>query len=176
MNLLRSSAFAAILVAVTFSARCVRSSANEIDPSAQIASRQIADWIGELDAARFSDRQRASKALRRLGAKAIPALTDAALGKSREASTRATMILQAMMEAGANTESDSAAREQAELSLERIANSGKPAAAIAKRALQPAPGKAAIRTFDVSPGEPIGNAKDLSATEKSLTAPQSRVD
>jgi hypothetical protein len=180
MSLLRYSASAAILYA-SCCALAVRSQANELHPSEPVATRQIADWIRDLDAVRFADRQRASTSLRRLGAKAIPALTEAALGKSREASTRATLILRALMETPESVRSDSAsgdltASDKAELSLERIANSGKPAAAIARRALQPPPGKAAIRTFEVSSGEPIENPKDSSVAESSLTGPQTSGD
>ncbi len=102
------------------------------DPAAQDAD--IAGLIKDLDANRFSTRQDACRKLKELGKNAIPALTQAALGTSREASGRAIELLK---EHFAAEEGD--LKEAARAALQKLADSDKqPIARLAKDALTPA--------------------------------------
>ncbi len=104
-------------------------------PTAVAASVDIATLIKELDANRFSKRQDASRALKKLGQPAIAALTKAALGTSREASSRAFEILKEHFAGG-----DGALKDAAKAALRKIADSDKtPLARNAKEILAPKP-------------------------------------
>ena len=95
----------------------------------------IARWIKQLDSGQFSDRTKASQDLEAAGKRAIPALGEAALGDSREASLRAIDILRKLFQ-----ESDAATKEAARQALKKVADSDRPSAARrAKEVLEPKP-------------------------------------
>ncbi len=104
---------------------------------------RFAQWIQQLDSDRFADRSEASRRLDEAGTEAIPALVEAALGTSREATLRALEILRKHSQEG-----DEASKKAARDALQKIAASDH--AAAARRA------KDAL-----NPGKPLENAAPL---------------
>ncbi len=99
------------------------------------SEEQIAQWIADLDAAEFSQRQDATIALRRQGPAVFPQLVEAAQGTSRERSARAVQIIEFHYRNGSDQ-----AKQQAKQALETIAQKASPR--IARRAasiLRPTP-------------------------------------
>ncbi|MBM4090381.1 MAG: hypothetical protein FJ276_13310 [Planctomycetes bacterium] len=88
------------------------------------AEQDIPTLIQELDADRFSKRQVAGQKLKQLGKTAIPAITEAALGASREAAARAFEILKEHFDGG-----DAETKDAAKQALQKLAASDKPAIA-----------------------------------------------
>ncbi len=112
----------------------------ETPPAAdgQAAAADLDGLIRQLDSNRFAERQAASNELARLGAQAIPALEKAALGDSREATTRSIEILKRHF-----TEGTAKAKAAAKRALEKIAASEHAIAArAAQQALNPPPEEA----------------------------------
>ena len=72
---------------------CLAQSEPASPQAASDGKNQVADWIRQLDADAFADRQAASEKLQAAGRQAIDSLRQAALGESREASVRALEIL-----------------------------------------------------------------------------------
>ena len=98
---------------------------------------ELARLIRQLDSDRFADRQRASDELARRGARAIPALEKAALGESREATTRSIDLLKRHFREGSPD-----AKAAAKAALEKIqAGDNNVASRAAKEALEPEPAK-----------------------------------
>lgn len=125
----------------------------EQKPNAEAAdSGRFAPWIQQLDSDRFADRNEASRRLEEAGRAAFPALAEAALGASREATLRALEILRKHSQEG-NEASKKAAWE----ALERIAASDHAAARWAKEALTPPkPAERAPPLVPIVQGWPIG--------------------
>jgi hypothetical protein len=98
-------------------------------PAAEATADEIAQWIKQLDADKFTDRQAASEKLHAAGKAAIPALTKAAGGDSLEMTVRSIDLLQRFM--GSD---DKAVKDAAKEALEKIAES--PKAGTARRAKQ----------------------------------------
>lgn len=90
--------------------------------------------IKQLDADEFSSRRDASAKLQQLGKAAIPALQQAALGDSREVTTRSLEILEKHFSGG-----DEEAKAAAKAALQQIADSKHMAARRAKDILNPPP-------------------------------------
>jgi len=98
-----------------------------------VAPGRFAQWTGQLDSNRFAERNEASRQLEQAGKEAFPALTEAALGDSREATLRAIEILRRH-----SLEGDESSKAGAKQALQKIAASGHAAAARrAKDALTP---------------------------------------
>jgi hypothetical protein len=111
------------------------------------ADGDIAKWIEQLDADQFSLRSEASRKLESAGKAAFPALTEAALGDSREATLRALDILRNHFGQG-----DEATKAAAKESLQKIADSNHAAASRrAKEILNP-PAQPAIPGGPLIPG------------------------
>lgn len=109
---------------------------------------EIPRLIRQLDADEFAERQAATQKLQELGKAALPALEEATVGDSREASTRAFEILKTHLDKGVGD-----VKEAAKEALGRIAKGNNPAAA--KRAdemLKPAP------TPKTDPAAPVAPA------------------
>jgi hypothetical protein len=119
-------------------------------PTAEPAD--IDELIRQLDANRFSQRQTATHELARLGVKAIAALEKAAVGESREVTTRSIDILKRHFKDG-TADAKAAAKE----SLERIKKGEHPVASrLADQALNPEPEAAppmAVPRIGVVPGQ-----------------------
>jgi hypothetical protein len=117
------------------------------------AAGRFAEWIQQLDSDRFADRNEASRRLDEAGKDAVPALVEAALGTSREATLRAIEILRKHSQEGDET-SKKAARE----ALQKIAASDHAAAARrAKDVLDPPkPVETAPPPVPIVQGWPIG--------------------
>ncbi len=99
------------------------------------SEEQIAEWIADLDAAEFSQRQDATIALRRQGPAVFPQLVEAARGTSRERSARAVQIIEFHYRNGSDQ-----AKQQAKRALETIAEKASPRIARrAKSILHPTP-------------------------------------
>ncbi len=99
------------------------------------SEEQIAQWIADLDAAEFSQRQDATIALRRQGPAVFPQLVEAARGASRERSARAVQIIEFHYRNGSDQ-----AKQQAKRALETIAEKASPRIARrAKSILHPTP-------------------------------------
>jgi hypothetical protein len=102
-------------------------------PAAEAAAGDIAQWIKQLDADQFADRQSAGEKLFAAGKPAIPALTEAAAGDSLEVTVRSIDLLQRFMES-----EEESVRNAAKEGLEKIAKSDKAnAAQRAKKVLDP---------------------------------------
>ncbi|NLF72246.1 MAG: hypothetical protein GX575_24695 [Candidatus Anammoximicrobium sp.] len=117
-------------------------------PNAPAASaEQIAGWIRQLDSPRFAERTEATRRLEEAGKDAFPALIEAAVGDSREATLRAIEILRKHSQEG--DESLPAAKE----ALQKIAASEHPSAARrAKEALAPpAPSPPKVPAIQLGP-------------------------
>lgn len=101
---------------------------------AQARQDDVAEWIRQLDADRFADRQTAHEKLAAAGGRAIPALSEAAESGSAEATARSINILAEHL-ARSDVETKAAARA----ALDKLASSKNAAAARrAKSALQEA--------------------------------------
>ncbi len=95
---------------------------------------RFSQWIQQLDSDRFADRNEASRRLDEAGREAVPALVEAALGTSREATLRAIEILRKHSQDG-----EEASKKAAQEALQKIVASDHPAAARrAKEALNSA--------------------------------------
>jgi hypothetical protein len=102
-------------------------------PAAEAAADDIAQWIKQLDADKFAERQEATKKLYAAGKAAIPALLEAAEGESVESTVRAIDLLQRLMDSD-----EKAVKEAAKEALEKLAQSSKAdAARRARQALNP---------------------------------------
>jgi hypothetical protein len=114
---------------------------------------RFAQWIQQLDSDRFADRNEASRRLDEAGKEAVPALVEAALGTSREATLRAIEILRKHSQEG-----DEASKKAAREALQKIAASDHASAARrAKDALNPAkPVETAPALVPIVQGWPIG--------------------
>ena len=114
---------------------------------------RFAQWIQQLDSDRFADRNEASRRLDEAGKEAVPALVEAALGTSREATLRAIEILRKHSQEG-----DEAGKKAAQEALQKIAASDHAAAARrAKDALNPTkPVETAPPLVPIIQGWPIG--------------------
>jgi hypothetical protein len=120
------------------------------ETTTQDATRADVDQlIKDLDANRFSKRQDASRKLRQMGAPAIDKLTEAALGDSREASSRAFAILKDHFEAG-----EGPLQDAAKVALKKLAESEK--GTVARKAqdlLDPKPPPQAAQPIQVGGGQ-----------------------
>jgi hypothetical protein len=102
-------------------------------PAAEAAPGDIDQWIKQLDADKFADRQAAGEKLYAAGKSAIPALTEAAAGDSLEVTVRSIDLLQRLMDS-----EDKSVKAAAKEGLEKIAKSDKTnAARRAKQVLKP---------------------------------------
>lgn len=98
------------------------------------AAGRFARWIEQLDSDRFAERNEASRRLEEAGKDAVPALIQAALGTSREATLRAIEILRKH-----SREGDAASEKTAQEALQKLAASDHAVAARrAKDVLNPA--------------------------------------
>ncbi len=137
--------------------------------------------IKDLDANRFSTRQDAYRKLKELGKNAIPALTEAALGTSREASRRALELLKEHFAAD-----EGELKEAAKAALQKLVDSDQPPIArIAKDALEPNPVEPAQPMIQLGQGQiqlqfqiggnqrvrakTVNGVKDVEATENDRT-------
>lgn len=128
--------------------------ANPTPPTAESPAGDVADWIKELDADRFTDRQAASDKLIAAGARAIPALIEAAQTGSPETAARAVNVLAEHLK---NADADTKAA--AKTALENLAESKNAVAARrAKAALEDAekPKVIAVDAFGQG-ANPFGN-------------------
>jgi len=145
-------AVAAVLTGSAIIIACSQAFAQDNDPAgdpAAAAEPDIATLIQDLDANRFSKRQDASRKLKDLGQPAIAALTEAALGASREASSRSFEILKDHFASG-----DDKLKEAAKAALQKLSASDKaPIAHKAKDVLDPKPPQPA------QPMNPFGRAQ-----------------
>jgi len=115
-------------------------------------SEQLARWIQQLDSDRFAERNEASRRLEEAGKAAFPALAEAALGTSREATLRALQILRRHSQEGSE-----ASQQAARAALEKIASSDHAAARWAKEALSPPkPAERVPPLVPIVQGWPIG--------------------
>jgi len=118
---------------------------------ASVDEATIAKRIKQLDSNRFAERNEASSSLEAAGKAALPALSKAALGDSREVTLRAIDILRKHFNDG-----DDATKEAAKQVLEKLAQSDHQSAARrAKDVLNPKPPAQA----GVLPGIQIGGAQ-----------------
>ncbi len=126
--------------------------ASEDSPTqAQADKDTIAKWIRQLDSNRFAERSEASSRLEAAGKVAFPALTEAALGNSREVTLRVIDILRRHFNEG-----DKATKDAAKAVLEKLTESDHQSAARrAKDVLNPKPPAQA----GVLPGIQIGRAQ-----------------
>ena len=117
------------------------------------AALRFAEWIRQLDSDRFAKRNEASRRLEEAGKDAFPALTQAALGDSREATLRAIEILRKHSQEG-----DDSTKADAKEALQKLAASDHMAAARrAKDALNPPkPEPAHAPLGPIIQGWPIG--------------------
>jgi hypothetical protein len=105
------------------------------EEASAVTAENIDDWIKQLDADRFSQRQAASQKLLEAAGRAVPALTEAALGDSRETTSRCIEILKKHFQSG-----DEATKAAAGEALQKIAQSSKVTVArAAKEVLEPRP-------------------------------------
>lgn len=152
--LLRDVVTNAVVVAVFSVAALPLTAATALEDSptqAPVDEATIAKWIKQLDSNRFAERNEASNRLEAAGKAALPALSKAALGDSREATLRAIDILRKHFNDG-----DDATKEAAKQVLEKLAQSDHQSAARrAKDVLNPKPPAQA----GVLPGIQIGGAQ-----------------
>ncbi len=93
-------------------------------PEVKAAADNIAQWIKQLDADKFADRQAASEKLFEAGKAAVPSLTEAATGDSLEVTIRSIDLLQRFLDSD-----DKSIQAAAKEGLEKIAQSDKSGAA-----------------------------------------------
>ncbi len=126
------------------------------------SSVPIAELVRQLDSPRFAERTEASRRLDEAGKEAFPALAEAALGDSREATVRAIEILRKHSQEG-----DEATTTAAKESLQKIAASDHAfAARRAKDALtppQPTPTVPNIQLGPIIPNLPFGAQQNPTA-------------
>lgn len=117
--------------------------------SQAVTDADIAQLIRDLDGNRFSKRQDASRKLKELGERAVPALTEAAMGNSREAASRAFAILKDHF----NGE-EGPLQAAAKAALKKLAESNK--ATVARKAqdlLDPKPPPQAAQPIQIGGGQ-----------------------
>lgn len=126
--------------------------ASEDSPTQAPADKDtIAKWIRQLDSNRFAERNEASSKLEAAGKAAMPAMSEAALGNSREVTLRVIDILKKHFNEG-----DEATKDAAKEALEKLAASDNQSTARrAKDVLNPKPPAQA----GVLPGIQIGRAQ-----------------
>lgn len=101
----------------------------------QADATQLAEWIKQLDADRFSQRKRASQKLYDAGKAAVPALLETARGGAKEAAQRSVDILKRFLQSP-----DESTQAEARAALEKLAADGSsPVAKAAEQALRPKP-------------------------------------
>jgi hypothetical protein len=123
-----------------------RESAESTESTPIFDEAQLAMLIQQLDADEFAVRRDASQRLLEAGKTAIPALKKAALGDSREVTTRSLEILQKHF-----TQGDEAIKAAAKQALQEIAASEQTVARRAKEILNPAPPPQVAQGIRIAP-------------------------
>jgi hypothetical protein len=140
-----------IVTAASFSEWALSAAAQDAaqaPTTAETRESELATWVKQLDADRYSDRQQASEKLAAAGAEAIPALAEAAQSGAPEAAARAVNILgDHLLKGGGDL------KAAAKAALETIAQGANPVAA--RRA------KSALEESEKPPPDPVARQLPL---------------